>query len=57
MALTGDRGVGKKVLMAQLADALDAPAFQATAPMAHTQELQALEWLSQVAQVQTGNQQ
>jgi hypothetical protein len=52
VAITGDRGVGKGVLMSLLAAGLDGDPIQATAPIGHTQAKQALRWLSGVAGIE-----
>ena len=45
LAITGDRGMGKSVLMSRLADAHTGPVITASAPVGHTREVQALNWL------------
>ena len=49
VAVTGDRGVGKSVLMSQLAETLQGDVVSAIAPIGHTRAIQALHWLSDIA--------
>ena len=45
IAVTGDRGMGKSVLMSRLASSHQGHVITAHAPIGHTQETQALNWL------------
>ena len=45
IAITGDRGSGKDVLLEQLKGSFDARVVHSTAPLGHTKEVQALNWL------------
>ena len=44
LAVTGDRGMGKSVLMSRLASAHQS-VITASAPVGHTRDVQALNWL------------
>jgi len=45
IAITGDRGCGKDVLLETIKGSLSVPTIHAAAPIGHTQEVQALNWL------------
>ena len=52
IAITGDRGVGKSVLMGQLKTSIDAPCIEAITPMGHTKSEDAIRWLTSIANVE-----
>ena len=52
LAITGDRGVGKGVLMGLLADSFGDEATMANTPIDHTQAPQSLQWLASVAGIE-----
>ena len=45
LAVTGDRGMGKSVLMSRLASGHQGTVITASAPVGHTRDVQALNWL------------
>jgi hypothetical protein len=51
VALTGDRGAGKTVLLAQLGEHLGNATTQSTVPAGHTTKTAALNWLIQTANI------
>ena len=51
LAITGDRGVGKSVLMRKLKAIIDTRCIEATTPMGHTKPMDALRWLAEIADV------
>ncbi len=55
LAITGDRGVGKSVLMHKLKATIDTRCIEATTPMGHTKSVDALRWLADVAEVAPAN--
>lgn len=52
VAITGDRGCGKSIVMDALRTALDGPVTSASAPIGTTTEIRALNWLIDAAQLQ-----
>ena len=53
LAVTGDRGMGKSVLMNRIAKAHSGQVISVSAPVGHTQETQALNWLIRELELNT----
>jgi len=51
IAITGDRGCGKDILLDTIKASLNTPVIHAATPLGHTQEMQALNWLIRVADI------